>query len=53
MLDSRKVGFYTLRPFFQKALAVTGDSQKGEVVGEYSLLVANDKAHGYIYGITS
>jgi len=52
MLDSRKVGFYTLRPFAQKALAVTGDSQKGEVVGELSFLVANDEAHGWIYGIT-
>lgn len=53
MLDSAKVGFYTLRPFFMKPLAVTGDSQKGEVVGEFSLLVANDKAHGWIYGLTS
>ena len=53
MLDSRKVGFYTLRPFFTKRLAVTGDSVKGEVVGEFSLLVANDKAHGYISGITT
>lgn len=53
ILDSRKVGFYTLRPFFSKPLAVTGDSVKGEVVGEFSLLVANDKAHGWISGITS
>ena len=53
ILDSRKVGFYTLRPFFSKALAVTGDSVKGEVVGEFSLLVANDKAHGWISGLTS
>jgi hypothetical protein len=53
MLDSRKVGFYTLRPFFSKPLAVTGDSVKGEVVGEFSLLVANDKAHGWISGLTS
>lgn len=53
MLDSRKVGYYALRPFFSKALAVTGDSVKGEVVGEFSLLVANDKAHGWISGLTS
>jgi hypothetical protein len=52
MLDSRKVGLYQLRPFAWKALAVTGDSRKGEVVGEFSLMVANDKAHGYLYGIT-
>lgn len=53
MLDSRKVGYYTLRPFASKALAVTGDSVKGEVVGEFSFLVANDRAHGFISGITS
>ena len=53
ILDSAKVGFYTLRPFASKALAVSGDSVKGEVVGEFSLLVANDKAHGWIYGVTS
>lgn len=53
MLDSGKVGFYTLRPFAMKPLAVTGDSRKGEVVAELSLLVANDKAHGKITGLTS
>lgn len=53
MLDSRKVGLYTLRPFGWKELAVTGDSRKGEVVGEFSLMVANDKAHGWIYGLTT
>lgn len=53
ILDSGKVGYYTLRPFASKPLAVTGDSVKGEVVGEFSLLVANDKAHGYISGLTT
>lgn len=51
--DSRKVGIYSLRPFAWKELAMSGDSRKGEVVGEFSLLVANDKSHGKIYGITS
>jgi len=53
VLTSSKVGLYTLRPFEWKELAMTGDSRKGEVVGEFSMLVANDKAHGYIYGLTS
>lgn len=53
LLDSRKVGFYTLRPFAWKPLAVTGDSKKGELVGEFSFAVANADAHGYIYGLTS
>ena len=53
VLQSNKVGFYTLRPFESYALARSGDSLKGEVVGEFSLLVANDKAHGKITGITT
>lgn len=53
MLDSRKAGFYQLRPLAWHPLAKTGDSRKAEVVGEFTLLVANDKAHGKITGITS
>ena len=53
ILDSRKVGPYQLRPFAWHDLARVGDSRKGEVVGELSLLVANNEAHGTITGITS
>ncbi|MBW8012506.1 MAG: hypothetical protein FVQ83_14920 [Chloroflexi bacterium] len=53
VLESGKVGFYTLRPFETYELARAGDSLKGEVVGEFSLLAANDKAHGKITGITT
>ena len=53
MLDSGKVGFYTLRGFEMKDLARSGDSRKVEVVGEFSLLLANEKAHGRIIGITT
>lgn len=53
LLDSGKAGFYTLRSFEMKELARAGDSLKGEVVGEFSLLLANDAAHGKITGITS
>lgn len=53
VLDSRKVGLYSLRPFAWKELAMIGDSKRGEVVGEFSLMVANDKSHGKISGITS
>ena len=53
ILDSRKVGAYQLRPFQWYELARTGDSKKGEVLGELSLLVANNEAHGTITGITS
>lgn len=53
MLDSRKVGFYTLTPFNWYEIGKTGDGQKAELIGEFSLLAANDKAHGFISGITT
>jgi hypothetical protein len=53
VLQSDKIGFYALRPFEAYELSRSGDSLKGEVVGEFSLLVANEKAHGKITGITS
>jgi hypothetical protein len=53
MLDSGRIGLYELRPFHWHPLAVTGDSRKAEVVGELSLAVGNENAHGTIYGLTS
>lgn len=53
MLDSSKVGLYTLRPFGWRELGWTGDFKAAELIGELSLAVANDAAHGYIYGLTS
>jgi hypothetical protein len=53
MLDSSKMGLYTLRPFHWHDLAVDGDSDKAEVLAELSFALANDKAHGVISGITS
>ncbi len=53
MLESDKVGFYTLRNFEMKELARAGDALKGEVIGEFSMLLANEQAHGKITGITT
>lgn len=53
VLDSGRAGLYTLRPFQWYPLAKTGDSRKGEVVGEFTLLVANNEAHGTITGLTT
>lgn len=41
MLDSSKIGFYEYRAFFENPLSVGGDYKATEVLGEYSLLVAN------------
>lgn len=53
VLQSSKAGFFALRNFETYELARTGDSLRGEVVGEFSLMVANNKAHGKITGITT
>jgi hypothetical protein len=53
-VDTSKIGFYTLRSFRSYPLARTGDSVKGEVIGEIGLCVAHGaEAHGYVYGLTS
>lgn len=53
MLDSSKVGVYSMRPFAWRKLGLLGDYEAAELVGEVSLVVANDAAHGVITGITS
>jgi len=53
VVESSRIGLYTLSPFAWSELGKTGDGNKVDLVGEFSLAVANDKAHAYIYGITS
>ena len=53
LLDSSKIGLYTLRPFGWEPLGKTGDFKAAELVGEFSLALANDKAHGVVTGITT
>jgi hypothetical protein len=49
LLDSSKIGFYTLRPFHEKPVPFAGDAVATEVLGEFSLLAAlGSTAHGYI-----
>jgi hypothetical protein len=43
-----KVGWVTLRPWFVKQLAESGDYTKKEIVGEYGFVVVNETAHGII-----
>ncbi len=53
ILQSDKIGFYTLRPFESCTLARSGCSLKGEIIGEFSVLVADDEHHGKITEITT
>ncbi len=38
----------TFDGYFHELLAKTGDAEKGEIVGEFSLKVKNEKAHGVL-----
>ena len=55
LLDSSRVGVLPLagRSFAYKPLARTGDSEGGQVIGEYTLEVRNEAAHGLITGLAA
>ena len=49
ILTSKYISYYPFDPLFYEALAKDGDSDKGEVVGEYGFVVQYDKAHGLVH----
>lgn len=49
ILESKNIAFYEFDPFFYERLAKTGDAVKGEIVGEYGLVVRADKHHGLVH----
>ena len=55
LLDSSRVSVMPLagRSFHFKQLASTGDSDVGQVIGEYTLEVMNESAHAVITGLQS
>lgn len=53
LVESQYIGFLAYDPFFWEMLAKTGDAMKGQVVGEYTLVVKNEQAHAMIYGIST
>ncbi len=54
-LDSSRISVMPLkgRSFHFKRLASTGDSDVGQVIGEYTLELMNESAHGMIKGLTA
>jgi hypothetical protein len=54
LLDSSRIGVLPLagRSFHFKPLASTGDSECGELIGEYTLELKNEAAHGMIKGLS-
>lgn len=52
-LDTSKIAFYPFDDFFYERLAKTGDSVKGQIVGEYGFVVANGTWHGVVKEFSS
>ena len=54
LLDSSRLAVMPLtgRSFHFKPLASTGDYESGELIGEYTLELRNEAAHGVIRGLT-
>ena len=48
LLDPTMASIATLRPFQSNLLAKTGDSEKHQMLVEYTLQVSNEKAHGIV-----
>ncbi|MCS7038029.1 MAG: DUF5309 domain-containing protein, partial [Caldilineales bacterium] len=53
VLTSEHVGILPFQEFFDEPLAKTGDFMRGQVVGEYTLVVRADAAHGRIVSIST
>lgn len=53
VLESQYVGFVSIDPFFEETLAKVGDATRGQVVGEFSLVVKNESAHGRWTGLST
>lgn len=55
LVDSSRIDVLPLagRSFHFKKLASTGDSETGQVIGEYTLELRNENAHGLIRGLAT
>jgi hypothetical protein len=52
IVDPNNVGMVTLYPFTQEPLAKVGDSERVEVVGEFTLAVRQQKSHAFFSAVT-
>lgn len=55
LLDSTRIDVLPLagRSFHYKPMAATGDKESGQVIGEYTLELRNENAHGLIRGLAT
>jgi hypothetical protein len=54
-LDSSRINVLPLsgRSFHFKPLASTGDHESGEIIGEYTVELKNEAAHGMVRGLST
>jgi hypothetical protein len=54
LLDSSRLEVLPLsgRSFFYKPMAATGDRESGQLIGEYTLEIRNEQAHGLVRGLS-
>jgi hypothetical protein len=52
IIDPKNAGLITYSPYTQEMLAKTGDSLKGEVVGEFSLCVRQNTSHAVLTSVS-
>jgi hypothetical protein len=52
IFDPKNVGFKTYYPFTQEPLAKTGDYDRAQVVGEFTLCVRQDKSHAVLTNVS-
>lgn len=52
-VNSEKVGWLPFDDFKASEIKTEGDYYVTDVVGEYTFLLANEKSHGYIYGMST
>jgi len=52
IIDPKHAGFLTYYPFTQEELAKTGDSMNGEVIGEFTFCLRQDKAHAALTNVS-
>ena len=54
MLDTRKVGFVQIDPFFHEELGKVADTAAyGQIIGEYGFAVSCEEHHAKIYGLAT
>jgi hypothetical protein len=52
-IDPEFLEFSTLRDFHTKELAKTGDSERKQIIVEFTMEVRNEKAHAAVYDLTA